>query len=112
MNPRSIKMILMGVTVACYFIPIILSCALYFALICNTNNENSETNIIEENLNKKSASNGSSIHNSIKLENNFEIPGMVNNDRSKSFQNIVVNQNKRSHQSKPTFLHLVSKEVA
>jgi len=75
-----IKMIIFGVTVACYFLPIILSCAIYFALIFKKK-KIQENNILEENLNQITTTKVILKHSAIeameeKLENHFEIPGV------------------------------------
>jgi len=73
-------MIIFGVTVACYFLPIILSCAIYFALIFKKK-KIQENNILEENLNQITTTKVILKHSAIeameeKLENHFEIPGV------------------------------------
>ncbi len=112
MKSVSVKMIILGVTVACYFIPIILSCAIYFALIVKKR-KIQENNILEENLNQITTTKVSLKHSSIvgmevKPENHFEIPGIViNASTNESFQNKALNQNRQSQQSKAAFRHLI-----
>ena len=97
----------MGITVSCYFAPIILSCIIYFALLYKKRNI-PENNDLEENLSQQRQQ--TPRQNSSEIDNHFEIPGIIIEVKANK-----ANQSKTSKQNQHTqstftaaFPHLIS----